>query len=164
MSYFHSARGSLFVFVFVFVFVVVFVSWPHHPCFPLQEDHYVSTDFLHVLDLMKKEKARLKQKVICFSRNGLSYPVFQNCMWNMWPKWYAFEKLFIICWHSKLYVKYVAQVICFSRNGLSDADFQNCIWYMWPRWYMLLRYVLSRNGLLYADFQNCMWYMWSRWT
>jgi len=29
----------------------------------IEEDHYVSTDFLHVLDLMKKEKARLKQKV-----------------------------------------------------------------------------------------------------
>ena len=31
--------------------------------FPLfQEDHYVASDFLHVLDLMKKEKAKLKQK------------------------------------------------------------------------------------------------------
>jgi len=29
----------------------------------IEEDHYVSTDFLHVLDLMKREKARLKQKV-----------------------------------------------------------------------------------------------------
>ena len=28
-----------------------------------QEDHYVASDFLHVLDLMKKEKDKLKQKV-----------------------------------------------------------------------------------------------------
>jgi len=29
----------------------------------IEEDHYVATDFLHVLGLMKKEKAQLKQKV-----------------------------------------------------------------------------------------------------